>query len=313
MPEGINKKARRVNSEKKGILVPMIQNFMENTPVDIGSPEDVKFLNDLHTKMMKREEDRRTEGLGVFSPSSLGDACVRKSYLTRHAVRPKGAPSPYDFRSHYFFMTGNFLHIKWQFALYKMEKWIANSAIFQVHGYEIGVKSKRGDNMGTIDVVASVYGEPFVIDFKGLNTWSATRVGYGKIPVEYKSQVGNYLVLWNSQKEKPFRIERGLLVVEDKSGSKDILQEAVITLERNGRRVRSRLELLRAYEERQEIPPPLCKSLKDRNFTGCQFRNICWDEVEATGKETTRRMREKLAVKEPTTAERVSKILRKGK
>ncbi len=313
MAVGINKKVRRVKETPKGILVPMIQNFMENSPVDISSPEDVKFLTELQTKMMHREEDRRTEGLGVFSPSSLGDPCVRKSYLTRHAVRPEGAPSPYDFRSHYFFMTGNFLHIKWQFALYKMEKWIANSKIFHVHGYEIGVKSKRGDNMGTIDVVASVYEEPFVIDFKGLNTWSATRVGYGKIPVGYKSQVGNYLVLWNAQKNAPFRIERGLLVVEDKSGTKDILQEAVITLERNGRRVRSRLELLRDFEERGEIPPPLCKSLKDRNFTSCPFRGICWDEVEAAGKATTKRMREKLAVKEPTTAERVTRILRKGR
>lgn len=313
MPDSINKRVRKVKETPKGILVPMIQNFMENSPVDISSPEDVKFLTELQTKMMHREEDRRTEGLGVFSPSSLGDSCVRKSYLTRHAVRPEGAPSPYDFRSHYFFMTGNFLHIKWQFALYKMERYIANSKIFHVHGYEIGVKSKRGDNMGTIDVVASVYEEPFVIDFKGLNTWSATRVGYGKIPVGYKSQVGNYLVLWNSQKDKPFRIERGLLVVEDKSGAKDILQEAVITLERNGRRVRNRLELLREYEANGEMPPPLCKSLKDRNFTGCPFRGICREEVEATGKATSKRMREKLAVKEPTTSERVTRILRKGR
>jgi hypothetical protein len=312
MAEGINKKARKAK-EPKGILVPMIHNFMEHNAVDISSEDDVKFLTNLQTKMMRREEERRTEGLGVFSPSSLGDPCVRKSYLTRHAVRPEGAPSPYDFRSHYFFMTGNFLHIKWQFALYKMEKAINNPEIFSVYDYERPVKSKRGDNMGTIDVVAFVHGEPLVIDFKGLNTWSATRVGYGKIPVGYKSQVGNYLVLWNAARAKPFAIERGLLVVEDKSGAKDILQEAVITLEKNGRRVRSRLELLRDFEERGEMPPPLCKSLKDRNFTSCQFRNICHDEVEASGKAHTQRLREKLAVREPTTAERVTKILRKGR
>jgi hypothetical protein len=312
MAEGIAKKARKAK-ESKGILVPMIENFMEKNAVEISSPEDVKFLHDLQTKMMWREEHRRTEGLGVFSPSSLGDPCVRKSYLTRHAVRPEGAPSPYDFRSHYFFLTGNFLHIKWMFVLYKMEKQIANPEIFAVYDYERGVRSKRGDNSGTIDVIAFIHGEPFVIDFKGLNTWSATKVGYGKIPTGYKSQVGNYLVLWNAAKAKPFGIKRGLLVVEDKSGAKGILQEAEITLAKSGRRVRNRLELLRSYEERKEMPPPLCKSLKDKNFIGCQFRGICWDEVEAAGKAHTENMRALLAVKEPTTADRVRQILRKGK
>jgi hypothetical protein len=308
----VNKQARKVKETPSGILVPLIENYMQHNAVDISSLEDVKFLDHLQMKMMRREEDRRTKGLGVFSPSSVGDACVRKSYLTRHAVRPEGAPSPYDFRAHYFFLTGNFLHLKWQFVLYKMEKWIANPAIFHIHGFEYGVKSKRGDNSGTIDAVAEIRGEPFVIDFKGLNTFAATKVGYGKIPVGYKTQVGNYLVLWNAQKQKPFRIERGLLVVEDKSGSKGILQEAEITLAKNGRRVRSRLELLRQYEEKGEMPPPLCKSLKDKNFQGCQFRHICWDEVEAAGKVHTNNMRALLA-KEPTTAERVTQILRKRK
>lgn len=308
----LGKRARKVNEGPKGILVPLIHNFMEDNSVDITSEEDVKFLTNLSNMNMRREEERRTEGLGVFSPSSLGDACVRKSYLTRHAVRPEGTPSPYDFKAHYFFLTGNFLHLKWQFALYKMEKWIANSSIFQVHGYEVGVRSKRGDNRGTVDVIASIYGEPFVIDFKGLNTFASAKIGYGKIPVGYKAQVGNYLVLWNAQKAKPFRIERGLLVVEDKAGSKDVLQEAEITLAKNGRRVRARLELLRGYEERGEMPPPLCKSLKAKSFTGCQFRSICWDEVETIGRTQTRNMRALMAKseKEPTTQERVRQVLK---
>jgi len=311
----LNKRARKVNEEPKGILVPLIHNFMEHNSVDVTSEEDEKFLANLIHLNMRREEERRTSGLGVFSPSSLGDACVRKSYLTRHAVRPEGAPSPYGFKAHYFFVTGNFLHLKWQFVLYKMEKWVNNSAIFHVHGYEVGVKSKRGDNRGTIDAVASIHGEPFVIDFKGLNQFAATKIGYGKIPVGYKTQVGNYLVLWNAQRPKQFSIARGLLVVEDKAGNKDVLQEAEITLAKQGKRVRSRLALLRDYEERDEIPPPLCKSLKDKNFTGCQFRSICWDEVEEAGKKQTRNLRALMAEseKEPTTSDRVREVLRRKK
>src|SRR4029077_390459 len=190
-----------------------------------------------------------------------------------------------------------------------------NSAIFHVHGYEVGVRSKRGDNKRTIDAVASIHGEPFVIDFKGLNQFAATKIGYGKIPVGYKTQVGNYLVLWNAQRPKQFSIARGLLVVEDKAGNKDVLQEAEITLPTQGKRVRSRLALLRDYEERDEIPPPLCKSLKDKNFTGCQFRSICWDEVEEAGKKQTRNLRALMAEseKEPTTSDRVREVLRRKK
>jgi hypothetical protein len=196
-----------------------------------------------------------------------------------------------------------------------MEKWIANSAIFHVHGYEVSVKSKRGDNRGTIDVVASIHGEPFVIDFKGLNTHASKKIGYGKIPVGYKTQVGNYLVLWNAQRSNKLPIARGLLVVEDKSGGKDVLQEAEITLAKQGKRVRSRLELLRGYEERGEIPSPHCKSLKDRSFTSCQFRAICWDEVEAVGKAQTKNLRALMAQdeKEPTTSDRVREVLRRKK
>jgi hypothetical protein len=307
----LNKRARKINEGPKGILVPMIRNFMEHNAVDVTSDEDVEFLKHLASLNMRVEKERRTKGLGVFSPSSLGDACVRKSYLTRHAVREEGAPSPYDFRAHYFFLTGNFLHLKWQFVLYKMEKWINNSAIFHVHGYEQTVKSKRGDNRGTIDVVASIHGEPFVIDFKGLNPWSSKKIGYGKIPIGYKTQVGNYLVLWNAQRPRPFPIARGLLVVEDKAGGKDVLQEAEITLAKQGKRVRSRLELLRGYEERDEMPPPLCKSLQARSFTGCQFRGICWDEVEAAGKTWSTKTR--ASKKEPTTEARVREILRRKK
>src|SRR5580765_2109612 len=307
----MKKEIRRVQAPK-GILVPLIERFMESNAVDISSPDDVKFLEYLATKMMRREEDRRIEGLGVFGPSSLGDPCLRKAYLTRHAVRPAGAPSPYNFRSHYFFLTGNFLHIKWQFVLYKLERWIANSSVFRVHGYEIPVKSKHGDHGGTIDALALIYEEPFVLDFQGLNMWSSKKVGFGNISRQYRTQVADYMLLWNSQRSKPFEVKRSLLVVEDKSAGKDVLQEAVITLAEDGRRARRRLEALRAHEAAGTIPAPKCKSLKDRNFTGCQFRNICHDEVAVTDKARTESMRAMLKDAQ-TTPQRISTVLKRKK
>ena len=308
----VEKEIRRIQSPK-GILVPLVQNFLTNSPCTIESAEDVKFLAGLQALMAARENARQEDGLGYYSPSSLGEHCLRKAYLQRHAKRnPHGPPSPHGMMAHYYFLTGNFIHIKWQFALYKMEKYIANSAIFRVHGYEIPVASKHGDHRGTIDNIVFIREEPFVLDWKGLNFFSAKKVALGNVPVEYRTQVADYLLLWNSQKGAPFRIERALLVVEDKGGGENFLQEAVITLAEDGARARRRLKKLRAHEASGQMPSPSCKSLKDKQFQSCQFRTICHDEVEQAGKRSTMKIREGLAraESEPTTAERVSQILK---
>lgn len=302
----LKKEIRR--TQKPGVLVPMIMNFMTENAVEIETQADLDFMTNLMALTAKREEMRR-DGPRFFSPSSIGEPCVRKAYLARHAVKVPGAPSPYGLLPHFYFLTGNFLHLKWQFVLHKMEQWISNSTIFQVHAYELPVVSKRGDHRGTIDVVASIYNEPHVIDFKGLNQFSAKKISYGKIPLQYRVQVADYLVLWNSQRVLPFRIEKGLLIVEDKAGGDNFLQEAVIKLARDGKRARRKLQELREWEQKGQMPPPLCKSLKDRNFTGCQFRGICFDEVSARGKANTQAIREGLALVPPPSPQRISTVL----
>lgn len=299
-------------TKKSGVLVPLIMKFMSENSVEIETDLDVAFMTELMRLTMKREEMRR-DGPRYFSPSSLGEPCVRKAYLSRHAVKIPGAPSSYGLLPHFYFLTGNFLHLKWQFVLHKMERWIGNSTIFQVHGYEIPITSKRGDHRGTVDVVASIYQEPYVLDFKGLNQFSAKKIGYGNIPLQYRIQVADYLILWNSQRQVPFRVKKGLLMVEDKTGGDNFLQEAIVSLDRDGKRARRRLEELREWEQKGQIPPPLCKSLKDKNFTGCQFRGICHDEVEAKGKESTRKIRDGLALVPPPSPQRISTILKRRK
>jgi len=302
---------RKAKEPPKGVLVPLVEQFMTDSAVNIETPEDVKFLHDLATRMMMREGSRREEGLGYYSPSSLGERCLRKAYLGRHATRNPHAPSPYSMAAHHYFLNGNFIHMKWQFVLYKMEKYIANSQIFRTHGHEISVASKRGDHRGTIDQIVFIYEEPYILDFKGLNIFSAKKVALGNIPVNYRIQVADYLVLWNSQRQLPFRIEKGLLVVEDKGGRDKFLHEAAITLASDGARARRRLAKLRAAEAANTMPPPLCKSLKDKTFTGCQFRTICWGEVEAAGKANAQKIREGLErVPADTTQARVVKALK---
>jgi hypothetical protein len=302
----------RRSKDPKGILVPLVQNFLTNSSCSIDSAEDVKFLAALTTLMAAREEARQEEGLGYYSPSSLGEHCLRKAYLQRHAERNPHGQSPHGMMAHYYFLTGNFIHIKWQFALYKLEKYIGNSAIFYVFGHEVPVSSKHGDHRGTIDNIVFIRDEPFVLDWKGLNYFSAKKVALGNIPITYRTQVVDYLVLWNSQKVKPFRIERALLMVEDKAGGENFLQEAAISLKDDGSRARRRLQKLREHEAKGQMPPPSCMSLKDRDFQGCQFRTICWSEVEKTGKARTAKIRAGLEAKanEPTTTDRVVKALK---
>jgi len=307
----LEKKIRKEQEPRKGVLVPLIEQFMTASPVQIETPEDVKFLTDLATRMMLRESARQEDGLRYYSPSSLGERCLRKAYLARHATRNPHAPAPYGLDSHYYFLTGNFIHMKWQFALYKLEKYIANGTIFRTYGHEIPVASKRGDHRGTIDQIVFIYEEPYVLDFKGLNVFSAKKVALGNIPVSYRIQVADYLVLWNSQKQLPFRIEKGLLVVEDKGGGEKFLHESLVTLVEDGERARRRLRKLREHEQRGEMPAPLCRSLKDKTFQGCQFRSICWDEVSVAGRAKTLKIREGLEnVPADTTTERVVKALK---
>lgn len=307
----MKKEIRKIQNPPKGVLVPLVRNFMAEGTPSIESPADVQFHTDLLNLMVAREIERGSREKGFYSPSSLGDHCLRKAFLGRHAVRQEGAPSPYNELTHYYFITGNYAHIKWQFILHKMEKWIGNSSIFQVHGYEIPVQSKHGDHRGTIDVVASVYNEPLVLDFKGLNTFAARKVGYGRIPVSYRIQVSDYMVLWNADKNCPFKISRGLLVAEDKTGGENYLQEVVVSLKKDGPKVRRRLDALREHEQAKTIPPPSCKSLKDKSFIGCQFRDICHDEVAAVGKAHTESMRAMLKDQETPTATRISTVLKR--
>jgi hypothetical protein len=291
-------------------LVPLIEKFEAETSASIESEDDVRFLNDLLLKMVARERRRKDEKLGYYSPSSLGEKCVRKAFLNRHAQVNHDAPSPYDATAHRNFSIGNFMHLRWQFTFYKMEKWIANSSVFKVHGYEIPVASKRGDHRGTIDCVLSVYNEPLVIDLKGLNPFTSAKIGYGKIPKLYRMQVADYLVLWNSQKQVPFRISRGVLMVENKANGQ--LQEVEITLADDGRKVRRRLATLRDFEAKKTMPPPLCKAIKEGQFQRCQFRAICCDEVKASDHERSEMIRQALGKHEPTTTERVVKALKKA-
>ena len=126
-------KAIRSRSTRKGVLVPLLEEHFRKGPVQIENEADVEFLIMLARRIKTRERKRRDDP-AVFSPSALG-SCLRHAYLRRHHKELK-IPFLRSLRPepNFYFLNGNFLHLKWQFAMHKMEQRINDPKIFRVHG-----------------------------------------------------------------------------------------------------------------------------------------------------------------------------------
>jgi hypothetical protein len=288
-------------------------------PVNIETPEDAEWLSRLAMKIVAREELRKSEGAGVFSPSGLA-SCLRRVYLGRHwqSLDLKRVELP-SVSAHGYFHKGNFVHLQWQFLFYKMDKALED---FTLLDCEVPVISKRGDHAGTIDVVVIWRGEVLPIDVKGLNVRSFNAIVRGDVPHDYRIQLTDYMMLWNSMmvKRNPDlpKMKRGLLLAESKGGPDPThplaLHEVEITLKDNLPDVRARLEVLREHERKEEIPVIECITTKTIQFQGCPFAGYCKGEVKA--EEKRRRDAEstdsaKLRVARPTGRNRTRRSKRK--
>lgn len=276
----------RHSKTRSGILLPLLEDFMLR-PCSIESDRDVMFLQSLTQKMVEREKQRRDPNSNVFSPSALSQ-CLRQVYLKKHHAELGLVPVYLPrIEPNFYFLTGNFLHIKWQFALWKMEQKIQDPRVFRIIGFEQPILSKRKDSGGTVDVIALIYGEPIIVDFKGLNVRAFGEIDRGFVPTQYAIQVTDYMMLWNSQPKHHAdgnRIERALLMAENKGGPDNkhplALTERVIDLEDFKPEVRRRLGVLREHEANEEIPDPECTSTKTFQYLGCPFAGFCKKEVK---------------------------------
>jgi hypothetical protein len=279
------KSERNIRHRRKrgGILVPLLEDLFTE-PLRIRNDRDVIFIQSLLRKGIDRERQRSTAP--VFSPSSLS-ACLRQVYLTRHGKQleiPRMRSSKME--PNFYFATGEWLHVKWQFACFQLQDKINNPDIFKLIACEYPIMSKRGDHGGTVDVWALIYREPFIVDFKGLNVRAFGAITRGEAS-GYEIQLSDYMMLFNSHprhKADGNRIERALLVAENKGGPDAnhpiALHETVIELEEHKKLVRHRLGVLREYEAKKEIPPPECTSTGTFQFQGCPFRKFCKKEVQ---------------------------------
>lgn len=271
------------NSKRKGVLVPLLEDLFQR-PVEIESDEDVEWITALLTRMVERQNNRTTAPL--YSPSQLA-SCLRHVYLLKHhrehEIEKKRSVK---IEPHYYFFTGNFLHLKWQFALYKLEKKINDPSVFRLIGVEVPIVSKHRDHGGTVDAIVFIYGELYVVDFKGLNVRTFGEITRGYIPEDYAVQIGDYGMLYNAAANRMGlpRISKGLLVSENKGGPVNkqplALHEAVIEIDTQLPKVRNRLKELRQHGKTNSIPPPECDKTTSYQFQGCPFRAYCRQEVK---------------------------------
>lgn len=265
---------------RKGILVPLLEDLFQK-PVEIESEQDVEWITALLRTMVERQQ-RRTSA-PVFSPSQLSE-CLRYVYLLKHhkALEITRAGNV-RVEPNFYFFNGNFLHIKWQFALYKLDQKLPDE-VFKLIGVEVPIISKRGDHGGTVDALVLIYGVLYIVDFKGLNVRAFGEITRGTIPPSYAVQLADYGMLFNSQKKNNGKISHGLLVSENKGGptpkSLIALQETSIEIATHLPEVRERLEVLRKHGEENSIPPPECISTTTLQFQACPFRKFCREEVK---------------------------------
>ena len=301
---------RRIIQERKmkqkgGLIVPLLNELLTR-PLGIENETDAEWLHTLALKQVERDriraESYRKDEM-VFSPSGLA-SCLRRVYLSKnhkkYGLERVDLPA---IEPHFYFFTGDFLHLKWQFAFYKLS--IACED-FRLVDVEMPIMSKRKDHGGTLDVLCllKVKGkwQSLIVDVKGLNVRSFNSIDQDETPHDYRIQLTDYMMLFNSALQggrwKPApemlahtgltefpKVKRGVLLAENKGGP-DLthpaaLTETIVDLKSNLPEVKARLEVLRQHDEEEEIPEAECVSTRLIAFTGCPFAGYCRKEVQA--------------------------------
>lgn len=266
--------------KRTGKLVPLLEDLMTR-PLRVETTGDIEFIRLLLTRQRVREETRGLQGF--YSPSALA-SCLRQVYLAKHSkelgIKRK---VPVRIEPNFYFLTGEWLHLKWQFALHKLNKALPDEQ-FYLWGSEIQVVSKHKDHGGTIDAICAINGEYTIVDFKGVNVRTFSKAESGDYPIGYGIQLADYLMLVNVDKTvKIPKLEKGLLVFENKGGPKPrnplALVEIEIELSQYLPEIKHRLGKLRQSEEENTIPKPECTSTKSIQFQDCPFRGFCKKEV----------------------------------
>lgn len=251
--------------------MPLLEELFKR-PLEVETDDDRTFLVKLLEERTKQRHDR-----GHYSPSQLA-ACQRAVYFARTGKKRSRVVDP---RANGFFAQGNFMHLKWQFALWRLHC----QGKINLIAVEPYVENKRGDFSGHIDAIIELDGVIYIVDFKGYQPRLYQMITNGYIPEDAAIQLCGYLIIVSAGKTFNFKVETGLLVVESKSGPDERgsplgLVEIPIQKETWKPEVNKRLKEQRGYEARKETPPPSCTSTRQRGFQTCPWSGVCLEEVK---------------------------------
>lgn len=295
---------RLISRGRKGqLLVPLIEERLRY-PLEIDDDIDVAFITELLRKQYEREHERKTEK--KYSPSQLA-SCLRSVYLNRNYKGPRVKQTRIE--PNFYFLTGDWLHVKWQFVFHKMDREGVEG--FKLIDCEIPVRSKRQDHGGTLDVMVEINNEPLIVDVKGLNVRAFQKAVMGEVDLQYRIQLADYIILCNSDKTISYpRVDKGIILVENKGGPDNnhpvALTEVLVDPNDHKVEIRWRLEELRKHEKEQTIPEPSCQTINGLQFQGCPFRAFCRNEVKqiqknAKGSDTDEPKRARRSTRKRTT------------
>lgn len=317
--------ARRKAADSGAVLVPILERLLEY-PVEPEDALDFRFLDML---VRARALPRRK---GVFSPSMLA-SCMRQSYLAKRGSEKLIAP---DAQRNGYFLNGNFVHFKLQFAMWKAHRaemlrlltvpieheldivtsleragkvgehdaslWRL-ALNFYGDGTRPGVEVRviEGDWGGTIDVLANI-GSNYVIDFKGLRLDEYMKTVKKGASPEYRKQLVGYAGIANKVLALDPPVTDCLLVCESKSGpvsgvgSPIALHETLVPVAEFEGEVARRLRTLRHFDRVGDLPSIECVSTQHMGFQSCPFSSRCRDEVLAVQRERERKARKRADV-----------------
>jgi hypothetical protein len=291
--------------KRKGVLVPLLEDLFTR-PVGIENIHDAAWIHTLMRKTLKREEERSLNR--VYGPSSLA-SCLRQVHLAKNheelGIKRRVATK---IEPNYYFNTGNWLHLKWQFALYKLNQKLPDE-IFKLVGVEYRVESKHKDHAGTLDAIVVIRGEYYIVDVKGVNVRAFNNAVNGEVPLQYKIQISDYAMLMNVDKRYRFpKIERGIILYENKGGPTGgnplALHEVLVDPNDHLPEIKFRLERLRQHEKEGTIPEPECQSIRETQFLQCPFRAFCKTEILQASSGNSNSAKHSVAVPERRRANR---------
>jgi hypothetical protein len=282
---------KKRNQESGALLVPILEKLLERECI----PEDDEDFGFLDMLVRVRAQERAK---GVFSPSMLG-SCLRQAWFSKRGEEKLLAHSP---QTNGYFLTGNFIHFKWQFAIWKAHR-AGLLSLYYVDAGELAteemllrpaveVRVIDGTFGGTIDVIVvleTLQGKPRVVDFKGVNLIDWQRTVKNGAPLAYRRQIVGYSDL----AERALGVEFGdpILISECKAGpvsgipSPLALHETIVSRDEWRGDVKRRLKTLRWYDDRDEMPPPECVSTRHMSFQECPFSRHCREEVRERQRE----------------------------